>query len=88
MRVLLLLALLAVPLMLYVKPIYQTMESKKHNNVHHESENAEPTYMYHAINDDNHSNSHEAIKSKSDLLEILNKQEVKKAHSFGDFFIH
>ena len=88
MQILIIIALITVPLMLYVKPIIEYQHEKKKHALkashvnHHELE--EP----YAINDRD-SVYTRPTKTGYDLLpDLMGGSENEKVHSFGDLFIH
>jgi hypothetical protein len=82
MRLFIILALIAVPLMLFVKPIY---ENSKHNHKSHPV-NEESERQYYAINDpDEHKGR---VAKHIDPLQQHDTESESKKHSFADLFIH
>ncbi len=81
MRCMIITALICVPLMLYVKPIYEYMHQKSHH-VHVkeiiEEDRSESYGGYHAINETQRESIYSSPKEK----------KAHKEHSFGDLFIH
>lgn len=94
MQLLLIIVLICVPLMLFVKPIYENMKHKKED---HEpkasmiSSREEPLMEkpHLAINEGGHMVPQSALENYLHEQSSDNKSEDKdKSHSFGELFIH
>ena len=81
MKTLLVIAVICVPLMLFVKPIkeHKMLKKQEKEEITVQDENGEDRH-YVAIN--------EGAPEESNTLNDPEDKENKKAHNFGDIFIH